>query len=925
MIRWLNSMPVAVAGIRDDSFFSFIDPDALWIEPRSGTLRRGPYVQSKAYPLRQLFDVPSNSHLDPLSIQTYSDTNTVIDYLVRIFPIDMIFKEVGTRVKSQLQRVTAFGPWPYLVSSLRKRNQQHVIARWTELTVIPQYVCVEARVNYVQRCGVLMEDGSVRFQFADPPCFRYLQLQYRLFHGSEQLDIESVWLAQAHSIFSQLGVHEDEWEDYSIVDSFHLTLYPYNYWRRKAGIASNKPTPYLFVRPIPRPSDDETTRRSRIESMYFWSLDPSGQEEMSESTKVSLGLPSFETTIEFWYKSWDFKTYKLIESFQRFKGFDPKATDYARSLGYPLLQVVGDEDRFQELKESNDDCSTSEDEESMSVDHDPPCPDNASHDIISPPRPNNTSANEMPDTETDEEVTVGNKRKSKSAGSSSKRRKVHTDHGEDEDATTKSTIKRLRTTAAYAKNPVQIPKQGRWDNLPQRELSSRKVRPSVRAQEAREARSEGSTSKKWDRGGRNGQGRANWSSPISRRVLFGYSDSQYGLPALIFYDALIPLSRVLLLNWSNKPNRANRWVELYFRLQAMVAGIRGDLHSGPIDPNKLWIEPRSGALRRGPYVQSNADRLNRLFGIPSIPHLDPLSIQTYSDVNTVIDYLARILPIDMIFEEVGTRVKSRCWGVTAFGPWPYIVGSLRKRNQQLIIARWMGLTQIPQYVCVKAHDARFGRCGVFMEDGSVRFQFARRTDFGSSLWLTYKLFHGTEQLDIESAWLAQAHSIFSQLGVHEDEWKKYSIVDGFRLNLSTYRKRNVGIASNESDPYLFVRPIPRPSDDETTWRSWTESTYFWSLDPSGEEEMLESTRVSLGLPSFRPEINLWYKHWNFETYKVIEKYQRFKGFDPKTTDYARSLGYPLIQVVRDEDRFQELGESNDDCSASEDEESMSGS
>ncbi|ESK87474.1 hypothetical protein Moror_11595 [Moniliophthora roreri MCA 2997] len=407
--------------------------------------------------------------------------------------------------------------------------------------------------------------------------------------------------------------------------------------------------------------------------------------------------------------------------------------------------------------------------------------------------------------------------------------------------------------------------------------------------------------------------------------LFGYSDSQYGLPALIFYDALIPLSRVLLLNWSNKPNRANRWVELYFRLQAMVAGIRGDLHSGPIDPNKLWIEPRSGALRRGPYVQSNADRLNRLFGIPSIPHLDPLSIQTYSDVNTVIDYLARILPIDMIFEEVGTRVKSRCWGVTAFGPWPYIVGSLRKRNQQLIIARWMGLTQIPQYVCVKAHDARFGRCGVFMEDGSVRFQFARRTDFGSSLWLTYKLFHGTEQLDIESAWLAQAHSIFSQLGVHEDEWKKYSIVDGFRLNLSTYRKRNVGIASNESDPYLFVQPIPRPSDDETTWRSWTESTYFWSLDPSGEEEMLESTRVSLGLPSFRPEINLWYKHWNFETYKVIEKYQRFKGFDPKTTDYARSLGYPLIQVVRDEDRFQELGESNDDCSASEDEESMSGS
>uniref|UniRef100_A0A0W0FQV4 Uncharacterized protein n=1 Tax=Moniliophthora roreri TaxID=221103 RepID=A0A0W0FQV4_MONRR len=132
----------------------------------------------------------------------------------------------------------------------------------------------------------------------------------------------------------------------------------------------------------------------------------------------------------------------------------------------------------------------------MSTDHDPPCPDDTSHDIIPPPRPNDTSVNEIPDTETDDEVTVRNRQKSKVAGSSDKRRKVHTDpgHSEDEDVTTGSRIKCHRTAAAYPKNHVQ----GRWNNLPQRELSSHKVRSSVRAQGAREAKPgfEGSTSKK---------------------------------------------------------------------------------------------------------------------------------------------------------------------------------------------------------------------------------------------------------------------------------------------------------------------------------------------------------------------------------------------------------------------------------------------
>uniref|UniRef100_A0A0W0FC82 Uncharacterized protein n=1 Tax=Moniliophthora roreri TaxID=221103 RepID=A0A0W0FC82_MONRR len=120
--------------------------------------------------------------------------------------------------------------------------------------------------------------------------------------------------------------------------------------------------------------------------------------------------------------------------------------------------------------------------------------------------PNDTSVDEMPDTETDKEVTVGNKRKSKWS------------------ALVVNIAKCTQTTAR-----MKVQRWGQGLNitgllLPMRRTlsrlrsgeggstyhsaSSRKVRPSVRAQEAREANSSGSASKKRDQGGRNGRGQA---------------------------------------------------------------------------------------------------------------------------------------------------------------------------------------------------------------------------------------------------------------------------------------------------------------------------------------------------------------------------------------------------------------------------------
>ncbi|KAI3613041.1 hypothetical protein WG66_001539 [Moniliophthora roreri] len=373
--------------------------------------------------------------------------------------------------------------------------------------------------------------------------------------------------------------------------------------------------------------------------------------------------------------------------------------------------------------------------------------------------------------------------------------------------------------------------------------------------------------------------------------LFGYNDSQYNLPALIFYDALIPLGRVL----STARNPLARLLKTYFSFQLGISRMIDGGRSVPSE--ELWIEPRSGALRRGPSVKSDALWLGPLSNAPSTTLLDPLSIQTYSDMSTVADYLLRVLPTDITLEEI---IQRRRWPsihnkrLTLVDAWSYLASSIWKRNQRDIIARWTGIRETPRYVFKPSWTNVH-----VINDGSVRLRF---TDLPAPKdhWYRSELFDG---LDIRKAWLVQAHSVFGQLGIHEKEWEEYSLTRRVYFYLRcteahTYQQENTDTASNQPTPYLFIRPIPHLSDDEVTWRAWAErGIYFWSFDPFGQEQMSESMRISLGLPSFTIEVVVHGYSWNLDEYKTLERLHISRGFDPKTTDYACSLGYPLMQVM----------------------------
>ncbi|ESK86071.1 hypothetical protein Moror_9369 [Moniliophthora roreri MCA 2997] len=387
--------------------------------------------------------------------------------------------------------------------------------------------------------------------------------------------------------------------------------------------------------------------------------------------------------------------------------------------------------------------------------------------------------------------------------------------------------------------------------------------------------------------------------------LYGYND-QRSSPALIFYDALIPLNHVLLVG-----NRLPLVLDIYFCFLFGVSEMGEGVNQ--LSSTELWIEPRSGMLRRGPPVQNDRTLLlSRLSNTPRTSLLDPLPIQAYSDADIVFDYLLRILPIETILEQVGCKHKISWDQLTAVEAFPYIAGSL-SRSHHITRYQWTGLMEMPRYVCVECWPPAIDKHKIVMEDGSMRFRFTDSAAFKAPWRLQYNLFFSSgNPLHIRKWWLAQAHSVFNQLGIHEEEWKEYSILGSFFLVFypakdNAYQQGMTDTALGSSPVYLFIRPVPCPSDDETVWQSWAESAkYFWSFDSSGQEEMLESTRISLGIPSFTAGIEVHRYSWNLEDYKAIEKLHISKGFDPETTDLAHSFGYPFMRIIGDKDRFEYL-------------------
>ncbi|ESK87769.1 hypothetical protein Moror_15359 [Moniliophthora roreri MCA 2997] len=390
--------------------------------------------------------------------------------------------------------------------------------------------------------------------------------------------------------------------------------------------------------------------------------------------------------------------------------------------------------------------------------------------------------------------------------------------------------------------------------------------------------------------------------------LFGYNDNEQGLPALIFYNALIPLRPVVFVQ-----NRLSPILYAYFAYQFNTTRIA----QGRVDLDELWIDPRTGALCRGPYNQLSSSEywIRSGFEPNSMlrDHFPPASVHTYSDTDAMFDYLTRTLTTRSILRGINwTSGGFREWlnDEEAVSMLPLLTGAVYNIHRKDVIARWTGARERLFYELWKVQDAPEAMCEshIVMEDGSVRLT-ANPMDIRNlrSMRIGYDISPRAEWYTLAESWLGQAHSVFSRLGIRGDEWDDYFIHSATWLDFQRKEHASSHVDDHMPPVYLFIQPIPQPSEGETVWRSWIKGDkYFWSLDPTGREKTSMTTQRFLGLPLFTSRIQLSHRNWDRDHHELVRKLHLHKGFDPDTTGLVRSVGLPVFDLVEEDGRFQEL-------------------
>ncbi|ESK82207.1 hypothetical protein Moror_8753 [Moniliophthora roreri MCA 2997] len=348
----------------------------LWVDIRTGTLRRGPYIRTSfgQWSFSSNNTQPNSileDHFCPLSIQTYKDTSTVFDYLTKMLSTHAIIQGISVSsagVVEWLYHEDVVSIPRFFAGTIYNRHHRKVIAKYVDAKARWSYELSGAITipDVMRESQTIMKDGSNRFMVTpmDMQNMQEISLLYYLCPVEEYFNTCNSWLTQAHGVFDQLGLHEDEWEDYSVCDTFRFILRceePLSLRRVTYTPLATAPA-YLFIRPVPRPSDDVTAWKSWVEGQnYFWSFDPSGQENISAVTQALLGLPSFTFSLYIIHRYWDSSHYETVKKLHRHCGFDPRKSDLTHSLGLPILEVIGDDDRFRILEEDLSSSTTSSD------------------------------------------------------------------------------------------------------------------------------------------------------------------------------------------------------------------------------------------------------------------------------------------------------------------------------------------------------------------------------------------------------------------------------------------------------------------------------------------------------------------------------------------------------------------------------------
>ncbi|KAK1223992.1 hypothetical protein PQX77_013128 [Marasmius sp. AFHP31] len=182
-----------------------------------------------------------------------------------------------------------------------------------------------------------------------------------------------------------------------------------------------------------------------------------------------------------------------------------------------------------------------------------------------------------------------------------------------------------------------------------------------------------------------------------------------------------------------------------------------------------------------------------------------------------------------------------------------------------------------------------------LENGLTRFRLEE-----DGTWLSLHL-----NLCARPAWLSQSSNIFQSRGISfDDNLSVYQLVY-HRASLEGYFGQSPSKSQRRRQQpiYLFVYT---PSRDLTEGK--TSRLYFWSFHKDGRSRLSPELCLDFGLPI---DLGIGIRDvysWKTNNYKQIHQYQRLRGFDPTTTDYAQHLGYNdhIFQPIDHSERFMQV-------------------
>ncbi|KAK1236200.1 hypothetical protein PQX77_000555 [Marasmius sp. AFHP31] len=368
-----------------------------------------------------------------------------------------------------------------------------------------------------------------------------------------------------------------------------------------------------------------------------------------------------------------------------------------------------------------------------------------------------------------------------------------------------------------------------------------------------------------------------YSRSLSSQVAQIYAIDIGTVPSLLLRNELVPLAHFEeRLSWSV-------WLHLHTLLSQWGC-----------DGEEMWIDSARGIICRGPA------------GPYSVIVGGDLGI---GDVPSTVDFLQEDAVVRFFAsrKERGVDAMFIGWMVEKDPPSDYVPELVTPNAVEVILT----LSDTPIAIAARPNDQNWrDRYNLLertlLENGLFRFRL------GDGRW--FKLEWG---LDAAGDWLSQAWSIFHTLGITvEDDLEAFVFTrPHVRLEGSLYRSKAKRRRRLQQPIYLFVRPLPPihfAPNRKRKFKCQTPSLHYWSFRKDGDSPLSHKTCHSLGLPTaLRLTCRFRSSSWTTDVYKTIREYQLLRGFDPKTTDFIRHVGYhdivfqPIIDLAQIEEIHEE--------------------